>query len=95
MRRRGGKGEEVSPGESDSVWEKEKEGKEKKMRKQGRKRGKIGERERENFLVFRWSKFDGARIKIGPRNESYMWVLTSVGFYKLQEVGVLSYFGYS
>ena len=32
---------------------------------------------------------------VSPRNESYAWVPKSEGFVKLQEVGVLSYFGYS
>ena len=45
--------------------------------------------------MFRQLKLNGSRIKVGPRNESYAWVPKSEHFVKLQEVGVLSYFGYS
>ena len=55
-----------------------------------RGRGKI-----EDFPAFRRSKLDGPRIKVGPRNKSYVWVPKSERFVKLQEVGVLSYFVYS
>ena len=54
-----------------------------------------GRGKREDFAAFPWSKLDGPRIKVGPCNESYTWVPILVGFVKLQEVGVLSYFGYS
>ena len=96
MRRRGGKGNEASH-LIKSMGEKEK-GKRKKgevKEKQGRKRGRRRNRERENFPVFRLSKLDDPRIKVGPRNESYAWVPKSVCCVKLQEVGVLSYFVYS
>ena len=53
------------------------------------KRGKI-----EDFSAFRWLKLGGPRIKFSPRNESYAWVPKSVGFFKLQEVGVFSSLGY-
>ena len=82
----------------------EKEKKRKRRRKKersgegkiGEKRGRNGKRgKKEDFQAFRRSKLDGPRIKVGPRNESYAWVLKSLGLIKLQEVGVLSYFGYS
>ena len=95
MRRRGGKGKEASHLEENRWERKEKGGKRKKgvgKEKQGRKEE---ERGREDFPAFRLSKLDGLRIKVGPRNESYAWVPKSVCFVKLQEVGVLSYFGYS
>ena len=50
------------------------------------KRKKEGEREREIFPVFRRSKLDGPRVKVGPRNKRYVWVPKSVSFVKLQEV---------
>ena len=66
------------------------EGKTGEKRERKGKRGKIVD-----FSAFRWSKLDGLRIKVGPCNKSYTWVPKSLGFVKLQEVGVLSYFGYS
>ena len=48
-----------------------------------RGRGKI-----EDFPTFRWSKLDGPKIKVGPRNDSYAWVPKSKRFVKLKELGV-------
>ena len=36
--------------------------------------------------MFRRSKVDGPRIKVGPRNEGYAWVPKLESFVKLQEV---------
>ena len=55
-----------------------------------RGKGKI-----EDFQVFSRSKLDDLRIKVGPCNKSYAWVPKSERFIKIQEIGVLSYFGYS
>ena len=54
-------------------------------RKMVRERKKRGERKREIFLVFRWSKFNGSRRKVDPRNAGYTWVLKSWSFVKLHE----------
>ena len=94
------KREESFPLGAKSVGEKEKKREKKKERsgegKIGEKRGRKGKRgKREDFPAFRQLKLDGPRIKVGPSNESYAWVPKLVGFVKLQEVGVLSYFGYS
>ena len=99
VRRRGGKGKEASHLEQNRWERRKKEGKKKERSgegKTGEKRGRKGKRgKREDFPAFRQSKLDGPRIEVGPINESYAWVLKLVGFVKLQEVGVLSYFGYS
>ena len=64
-----------------------------KRKKEERGRKNVGEKERkeekgrEIFLKFRWSKLDGPRIKVDPRNESYAWVPKYGSFVKLQEVG--------
>ena len=39
-------------------------------------------------LVNRWKKCVGARDKVGPRDESYAWVLETAGFFEFQKVGV-------
>ena len=64
------------------------EKKEKKKERKGegkrrRKRKKGEERKRHIFPAFRRSKLDGPRIKVGPCNESYAWVLKSRIFVKL------------
>ena len=64
--------------------EKNKKGEEKE--KCWRKRKKGEERKHENFSAFRQSKLNGSRIKVGQRNESYVWVPKSGSFLKLQEV---------
>ena len=53
------------------------EGKHKRKRKKGEEKGK--------GKFFRCS--DDRRIKVGPHNESYVWVPKSESFVKLQEVG--------
>ena len=45
-------------------------------------------------LVNRQSKRVGARDKVGPRDESYMWVPEIAGFVSFQKVGVFSYTGF-
>ena len=47
------------------------------------KRKKRGDRDREIFPIFRRSKLDGPRVKVGPRNETYAWVPKSESFVQL------------
>ena len=56
------------------------------VERKGRKMRK-NEREREDFLYFGRSKFDGSRTKVGARSAIYMWIPKSLSFDKLHEVG--------
>ena len=82
----GGGGGGVSPtldqidGESNGE-KRKKKGEEKEKRRRKRKKGE--ERKRKIFSVFRRSKLDSLRIKVGPRNESYVWVPKSMEFVEL------------
>ena len=45
------------------------------------------EREKEDFLAFGLSKFDGSRIKVGACSKIYVWTPKSWSFDKHHEVG--------
>ena len=70
-----------------------KNGKERKG-KMGKKEEEVGERSSTFFLDFSTigpSVQVGARDKVGPHIESYVWVAKLVIFAKLREVGFFSY----
>ena len=56
-----------------------------KREKEGKMRKK--EREKEDFLAFGQSKFDGSRIKVGACSKIHVWTPKSWSFDKLHEVG--------
>ena len=71
-----------------------KKGKQFVERKEGKRRK--GEREREDFLAFGQSKFDGLRTKVGARGAIYVWTPRSWSFNKLHKVGYfLTWFTFS
>ena len=61
--------------------------KRKTVHREKRKEKEKGGREREDFLSFGRSKFDGSRIKVGARNAIHVWTPKSWSFDKLQKVG--------
>ena len=61
--------------------------KEEKKRKE-KKRGVRSSNFSLDFTVIGLLVLVGARGKVGPRNESYVWVPKSVGFPKLRVVGI-------
>ena len=73
---KGGKWWEVSPTLINSGMrikreKEEKENGEKEGKNTERERKKRGEKKMGIFLAFQWSKLDGPRIKVVPRNENY------------------------
>ena len=79
-----------------SVEREEKEGKRKRKKERKEKEKKRGVRSSNlslEFVVIGPSVLVGARGKVGPRNESYVWVSKLVGFVKLEEVEVFLLLG--
>ena len=57
--------------------------KENRIEKEKKKENRGEKGRRKKFSTFRRSKLDGPRIKVGPHNESYVWVPKSESFVKL------------
>ena len=65
----------------EKMWKSQKENGEKNRTYERKEKGE--ERKRKIFPAFRWSKLDSPRIKVGPRNEGFVWVQKSGSFVKL------------